>query len=255
MLAATCAPEALIERALRLARIGVEGGQGAGWPPVRAIELFVPLDEGADLDALLKPLESAIGAQGAPLRLTLNAVAPDGALSHRTFVYSAQGLRAEPDDLGVHPETARRIDLDRLDHFELERIAARATASTASTGAAARCPRDERIFVLADVRSRSPDDGREAALHLPAFEHAFYEATRALRTILGERDPRAPAAVEPHRARSWRRPSTSNPRRGAAARAAPRARDAPPRHREGGGAAVAARSRRAGAAAAQPSRS
>ena len=103
-------------------------------------------------------------------------------------MYSAQGLRAEPDDLGIHPETARRIDLDRLDHFELERIPA-SDGIYCFYGRSRAVPADERIFVLADARSRSPDDGREAALHLPAFEHAFYEATRALRTILGERDP------------------------------------------------------------------
>ena len=49
VLAATCAPEALVERAVRLARIGVEGAHGAGWPPVRAIELFVPVDDADDL--------------------------------------------------------------------------------------------------------------------------------------------------------------------------------------------------------------
>ena len=134
------------------------------------------------------PLESALGVPGAPMRLTLNGVAPDGELSHRTFVYSSDGLRAEPDLLGIHPETARRIDLDRLDNFELERIPA-GDGIYCFHGRARAAPADERIFVLADARSRSPDDGREAALHLPAFEHAFYEATRALRTILGERDP------------------------------------------------------------------
>ncbi len=188
VLAATCAPEAVIERALRLARIGAEAAHGTDWPPVGAIELFVPVDAASEIDALLKPLDSAIGAQGAPLRLTLNAVAPDGALTHRTFVSSDQGLRAEPDDLGIHPETARRIDLDRLDHFELERIPA-SDGIYCFYGRSRAVPADERIFVLADARSRSPEDGREAVLHLPAFEHAFYEATGALRTILGERDP------------------------------------------------------------------
>jgi acetyl/propionyl-CoA carboxylase alpha subunit/acetyl-CoA carboxylase carboxyltransferase component len=188
VLAATCSPEALVERAVRLARIGAEAGHGEGWPPVRAIELFVPVEDAGDLGTLIKPLESAIGVPGAPVRLTLNAVGPDGDLAHRTFVYSAHGLRAEPDLLGVHPETARRIDLDRLDNFELERIPA-SEGIYCFYGRSRAVPADERIFVLADARSRSPDDGRDAALHLPAFEHAFYEATRALRTILGERDP------------------------------------------------------------------
>jgi acetyl-CoA carboxylase carboxyltransferase component len=188
VLAATCAPEMLVQRAVRLAGIGAEGGHGEGWPPVYAIELFVPLDDASGLGALLGPLESALGVQGAPMRLTLNGVAPDGELAHRTFVYSSDGLRAEQDLLGIHPETARRIDLDRLDNFELERIPA-SDGIYCFHGRARAAPADERIFVLADARSRSPDDGREAALHLPAFEHSFYEATRALRSILGERDP------------------------------------------------------------------
>jgi acetyl-CoA carboxylase carboxyltransferase component len=188
VLAATCAPEALVERAVRLARLGAEGGNGAGWPPVRAVELFVPVEDPAELDALVKPLESAIGVEGAQTRVTLTAVAPEGALSHRTFTYTSEGLRAEPDDLGVHPETARRIDLDRLDEFLLERIPA-ADGIYCFRGRSREVPADERIFVLADARSRSPDDGRDAALHLPAFEHAFYEATRALRAILVEHDP------------------------------------------------------------------
>jgi acetyl/propionyl-CoA carboxylase alpha subunit/acetyl-CoA carboxylase carboxyltransferase component len=189
VLAATCAPEALVERTVRLARIGADGAHGAGWPPVRAIELFVPVEEPGELEGLVKPLESAIGVEGADLRVTLSAVTADGELAHRSFVYSSHGLRAEPDDLGIHPETARRIDLDRLDNFVLERIPA-SDGIYCFYGRSRAAPADERIFVLADARSRSPEDGREAALHLPAFEHSFYEATRALRAILGERDPK-----------------------------------------------------------------
>ena len=49
---------------------------------------------------------------------------------------------------------------------------------------------DERMFVLADVRGRSPDGDRDVTLHLPAFEHAFYEACRCLRANLSHSDPR-----------------------------------------------------------------
>ncbi|HEX2484079.1 MAG TPA: hypothetical protein VHQ66_02190, partial [Myxococcota bacterium] len=45
------------------------------------------------------------------------------------------------------------------------------------------------MFVLADVRGRSPDEGQAAELYVPIFERAFHEATRSLRGILGLRDP------------------------------------------------------------------
>ena len=140
VLAATCAPEALVERAVRLARIGAEGGHGEGWPPVRAIELFVPVEDAGELGALVKPLESAIGVPGAPVRLTLNAVAPDGELAHRTFVYSsprpargARPARHPPRDGAPHrPRPPRQL--------RARAHPGRATASTASTAAAARRP-------------------------------------------------------------------------------------------------------------------
>ena len=130
-----------------------------------------------------------------------------GEIAHRTFSHGAHGLRAEPGDLGIHPETARRIDLDRLDNFVLERIPA-ADGIYCFFGRSRAAPGDERIFVLADARSRSPDDGREAALHVPAFEHAFYEATRALRSIAAART--RPAASRDKR--PWFAPPASDER-------------------------------------------
>ena len=49
---------------------------------------------------------------------------------------------------------------------------------------------DERIFVVAEVRGRRHRAGRLTRLHLAAFESAFHDATRLLRTVLAERDPR-----------------------------------------------------------------
>ena len=44
--------------------------------------------------------------------------------------------------------------------------------------------------MLADARDRSPNTEPELSLHLPAFERVFNRATRSLRTIIQERDPR-----------------------------------------------------------------
>ena len=249
VLAATCAPEALVERAVRLARIGVEGAHGAGWPPVHAIELFVPVDDSTELDALLKPLESAMGAQGAPL-----APHPERRAARRRP--RAPHLRVLGPGPARRARRSRRPSRDGAPHRPRPPRPLRARAHPGERRhllllrPQPRGASDERIFVLADARSRSPEDGRDATLHLPAFEHAFYEATPR-----AAHDPRrtrseAPAAVEPHHALRGAR-HLSGARRGPAARAAARPRDPPPRPREGRRAPDAARPRGAGARAAQ----
>jgi acetyl/propionyl-CoA carboxylase alpha subunit/acetyl-CoA carboxylase carboxyltransferase component len=187
VLGATCTPEQLSARVARLQTIAVEGLDSDEWPTVEAVEVFVPVAPGSDVDALVAPLDTLI-ATGLPgLRVTVNVVADDG-VAHRSFVASEERLR-EDSLFGIHPEAARRVDLDRLDNFELERLPA-GEGIYCVAARSREVPSDERIFVLADARFRSPDDGREASLHVPAFEHAFYEATRALRTILNLRDPK-----------------------------------------------------------------
>ncbi len=153
------------------------------------LEIFVPVDEGFDVGAVIDPVRMKIGARDANVRLTLNFIPPDGAGEHRSFVPTAGGLTEDLRYHGIHPETARRIDLARMTNFQLERIPA-PDGIYCFYGRSREITADERIFILADVRGRSPDDGHEATLHLPAFEHAFHEATRALRAILSVRDPK-----------------------------------------------------------------
>ncbi|MEN8158556.1 MAG: carboxyl transferase domain-containing protein, partial [Myxococcota bacterium] len=173
------------ERALAVAEAARESHE---WPAVSAIELLVA-DAGGeppDVAALLFPVLAA----GLPAgRLTVTLLRPGGPDLHRSFVPTPSGSREDDSLHGIHPEAAARIDLDRLRGFELERLPA-AEPLYAFHGESRAEPGDERIFVLGDLRTRSPDAGREASLHLPAFEHLFYEATRALRRILIERDPR-----------------------------------------------------------------
>jgi acetyl/propionyl-CoA carboxylase alpha subunit/acetyl-CoA carboxylase carboxyltransferase component len=185
VLAATCRPDQLAGRAERLLVVAGETREGA---PVRAVEILVPVEGDAEGTGALAPIETLRSAAHAP-RLTVTLVPAAGECHHHTWLASDAGLHPQPAYHGIHPETARRIDLERLDAFELERIPAVENVYCFH-GKSREVPADERIFVLADARSRSPDDGREAALHVPAFEHTFYEAARALRTILRTRDPK-----------------------------------------------------------------
>ncbi len=187
VLAAACAPDEVREAAERLVRAARRGlGTRA---PAEAVELIVPVEDAAQSADAAAEVARVVSDGVSAGRFTLNLVRPGGPDEHRTFQPTPEGWRELEGLHGVHPEAARRIDLQRLSRFELERL----PASDGIYCFHARSPEvagDERLFVLADLRSRSPDDGREADLHLAAFEHSFHEATRALRAILAARDPK-----------------------------------------------------------------
>ena len=187
VLGAVCRLEDLAETAERVLALAEGERESHEWPAVSAIELFAPFDgeEAPDMRALAAPALAA----GLPAgRLTVSLVRSGGPDLHSTFVPTVSGFREDDALYGLHPEAAARVDLDRLRGFELTRLPA-PEPLYAFHGKSRAEPGDERIFVLGDLRTRSPDAGREARLHLPAFEHLFYEATRALRGIVLERDP------------------------------------------------------------------
>ncbi|HUI24459.1 MAG TPA: biotin carboxylase N-terminal domain-containing protein, partial [Candidatus Kryptonia bacterium] len=149
---------------------------------VHAIELLAPPDADADRDVSLRL--NGMRAE----RFTITRLGALGGGVHTTFVAAPNGASEQHDFHGLHPETARRVDLRRLGAFDLERIAS-AEGVYSFYGRSRAMPGDERVFVLADVRERATDEP-EAVLHIAAFERAFHAATRTLRTILGARDQR-----------------------------------------------------------------
>jgi acetyl-CoA carboxylase carboxyltransferase component/pyruvate/2-oxoglutarate dehydrogenase complex dihydrolipoamide acyltransferase (E2) component len=189
VLGGAAAPGEIGATAARLFEAAERERDSHEWPAVQAIELFVPVGDGSHAEDFVKELEPAL-AGGLPSgRFTLNLVRPGGPDSHRSFVPTQDGFREDDSLQQIHPEAARRINLERLAGFELTRIPG-SEGIYCFHGRSREVASDERIFVLADLRSRSPDDGREADLHIAAFEHAFYEATRSLRHILTLRDPK-----------------------------------------------------------------
>jgi acetyl/propionyl-CoA carboxylase alpha subunit/acetyl-CoA carboxylase carboxyltransferase component len=189
VLGGAAAAEEIGTTAARLFEVAERERDSHEWPAVSAVELFVPVGEDYRDEDLVKELEPAL-AGGLPSgRFTLNLVRPGGPDLHRSFVPTPVGFREDDSLHQIHPEAARRIDLGRLDGFELSRIPA-SDGIYCFHGRSREVESDERIFVLADLRGRSPHDGREADLHIAAFEHAFYEATRSLRAILTHHDPK-----------------------------------------------------------------
>ena len=162
---------------------------------VHAIELLVPIpgrDAIAEVGEAIAPL---LGPALAAERLTLTLLTPGDPPHHQTFGRSSgdpdAALRERSDLHGIHPETAARIDIDRMRKFEVERLEAPEDLYCFSLHSP-EIPGDERLLLFADVRGRSPDeaDGHEASLHVAAFERDFFEAARCLRNHLQMRDPR-----------------------------------------------------------------
>ncbi|MEE8509407.1 MAG: biotin/lipoyl-containing protein, partial [Myxococcota bacterium] len=173
----------------RLGRAARAAAKSRGRSRIDAIELLVPAETGLDEGALRDVLTPEIAQKLSADRITVTLLRNSGRSSHRCFL-CRDGRVVEQDGLhGLHPEVAARVDLDRLRAFELERLEA-PDGIYCFHLRSAEVPADERIIVLADVRGRSPDGGYEANLHVPAFEWAYFEATRTLRNHLGLRDPR-----------------------------------------------------------------
>ncbi len=151
-------------------------------------EVLLPLAEGATANALRSWTAPLLAAPAGPLRrVSFSALQPDGRRLHASFERDPSGgpWRERGDLMGLHPETARRIDLSRLADFALERLPG-AEGIYAFFGRSRSIRDDERIFLLAEVRAAVP--GEAGTLHEPAFVQTFLDAVRVLRAIRAERD-------------------------------------------------------------------
>jgi acetyl/propionyl-CoA carboxylase alpha subunit len=97
---------------------------------------------------------------------------------------NALAVRAR--ELGVPLDVARRLELWRLDNFELEPIES-LPGICAFYGRARRQPGDQRIFCFAEITEAIP--GAPLDPDLALFEQRFHAAIEAMRSIQSERDP------------------------------------------------------------------
>ena len=124
-------------------------------------------------------------------RLCLIVVNGGGVVPHYTFAANERGQYSELTHLRhLHPEMERRLELWRLSEFELQRIESHEHL-VIYRGRARENPADERIFVIGEVGSApAGEQSHDTSNSLPAFEHAYLEAIRALREIQSRRPVR-----------------------------------------------------------------
>src|SRR4029453_7142261 len=123
-------------------------------PPL--LELFLTADQPLSADALRALVAPLLEERPSRARrLCCPAVPPDGSRTHVTFAARDSRFVALEDQLGLHPEAVRRLDLQRLSEFALERLPG-GEEVYALYGRSRRIPSDERIFLFAEVRAALP---------------------------------------------------------------------------------------------------
>lgn len=147
------------------------------------IELFLtdsPSEK--ELQHILKTPISNLGLD----RLVLSWLSPLGEEHHRCFEVSNQQFQESVLFRDIHPEAARRVHLNVLSNFQLERVYTHEHIY-AFLGQAKHNVRDERIFVIAEIFGATSDTRSS----IWAFERVFFEALRALRAMQSKRTKRS----------------------------------------------------------------
>jgi acetyl/propionyl-CoA carboxylase alpha subunit/acetyl-CoA carboxylase carboxyltransferase component len=159
-------------------------------PGAYSIELMASLSDKEEVEGLVERVVAYVDTVEMPCRLTLGLIHDQGHDVFKTFESIGDaGYELNLRYLDLHPETAVRINLDRLQNFELDRLQSEEGIYT-FYGRARDEAGDERIFVLADARDRSPGVSPDVEDRIPAFVRVFHRAARSLRTVLQTRDPR-----------------------------------------------------------------
>jgi acetyl-CoA carboxylase carboxyltransferase component/biotin carboxyl carrier protein len=127
-----------------------------------------------------------------PFHRMVVVVAGPGAVQHFTLRPTPDGGYAEETLYrDAHPMMAKRLQLERLRHFDLERLSSEADVFL-FRAVAKENPRDERLFAVAEVRDLTPvRDASGRVLQLPELERMLLEALGAVR--------RVQARLPPHR--------------------------------------------------------
>ncbi|WP_332253536.1 carboxyl transferase domain-containing protein, partial [Saccharomonospora halophila] len=186
-------PDAL--HAMAEAAQRVPHGRDAG--PDLVVDLYLtwpdrPDDEDTTAAKLVAAL-SEVSLPGRVRRVTATVAGRSGAAMHHHFTFrpSPSGLTENRLIRGLHPLVAQRLQLHRLNRFDLTRLPSADEDVYLFRCVATRNPADERLVAMAQVRDLTPLRDREGRLAaLPAVEGALAGCLDAIRKEQARRPER-----------------------------------------------------------------
>lgn len=189
-LIAAHAPDARLDAALAEMAAQARDPSGAGRELVLDLYLWAP--EPVPEQPLVERLERALAAAALPASVRRVAFTLASRDEVRLFTFRrdperGDALVEERLARGLHPLVARRLQLWRLSNFRLERLPAPESVHLFH-GIAHENPRDERYFVLGEIRSVTRERDTEGKVTaLPELERALLEAAAVLRRAQSRR--------------------------------------------------------------------
>ncbi|MGH3664288.1 MAG: biotin carboxylase N-terminal domain-containing protein, partial [Micromonosporaceae bacterium] len=156
-------------------------------------DLYVTWEGQPDADAMAVRLGQLLTEHPPPAgvrRITTTVAGPSGAVMHHHFTFRPDSTGFVEDRLirGLHPQLARRLQLQRLREFDLTRLPSADEEIYLFKAVARSNPADERLIAMGQVRDLTPlreSDGRLVAL--PAVEDAITAGLDAIRNIQAQR--------------------------------------------------------------------
>jgi len=151
-----------------------------GEPDAKAAEVKRVADA-AGLGPRVVRVVLALSAAGAGLGM--------GGMQHFTLRPGDGGFVEEKLYRAMHPMIGKRLDLWRLEGFDIERLPS-AEDVYLFKGVARENPKDERLFALVEVRDLTPAfDAQGRFVGLPQMERMLLEAFEAIRHVQAHRRP------------------------------------------------------------------
>ncbi len=156
-------------------------------------DIYVRWDDQPDADAMARHLGRLVADAALPAglrRITITVAGTTGAVMHHhvTFRPGPDGFAEDRLIRGLHPQIARRLQLQRLAAFDLTRLPSVDEEIYLFRAVARSNPADERLIAMGQVRDLTPlreADGRLVAL--PAVEDALASGLDAIRNIQAQR--------------------------------------------------------------------
>ncbi|GAA3523592.1 biotin carboxylase N-terminal domain-containing protein [Amycolatopsis ultiminotia] len=162
-------------------------------------DVYLTWADQPDTDAIAAQLEQVLAAQPLPAhltRITTTVAGGGGAVMHHHFTFrrsggSGDGFAEDRLIRGLHPRVAERMQLERLQEFDLTRLPSADEEVYLFNCTARANPADERLVAMAQVRDLTPlreTDGR--LVSLPAAEDTLAACLTAIRTVQAQRPAR-----------------------------------------------------------------